>query len=285
MKHALLTVSYAADYERCALLAESVQRFVPPSVPYRIVVSARDARLFRSLADSRTEIVVIEELWPWRLVELKRLRLWLSLRARPVRGWILQQLVKLQADRIVDAEHLVFVDSDVFFVRPFDPATRVVDGLVPLFQSPGLFTHGRYAGWHAASARLLGLPRGEHRNDYISNLVTWRRETLLRLQQRVEAVTAGPWLRALCNTLDLSEYNLYGTFCDRVLGFAAAGHFVEHKPICHSLWHLADAGESPRDAVQRHVRALEPHHVALHIQSRIGVPVALYRDLVGSGAF
>jgi hypothetical protein len=280
MRHALITVSYAADFERCALLAESVRRFVPSQVVHHLAVSRRDAPLFRRIAGPRTQVVVIEELWPWHVVELRRLRLWLSLRARPVRGWILQQLVKLQATAFCDADVLVFVDSDVAFVRPFDPASRIERGLVPLHRAAGIFQTGRYLSWHNAAARLLGLPPGYTGADYISNLVAWRRSTLESLQRHIEQTRGMHFLEALSGSVDLSEYILYGAYCDKVLGFEAAGHFPDERPLCHSLW---NAEGDFKQVVEEHVRTLAPHHVALHIQSRIGVTVDQYRHLLEAG--
>ena len=271
MRAALVTVSYAADFERCALLVETARRYA--DLPHYIVVSRADFPRFSSLLGGRTRLVVIEDIWPWRLVEVQRVRLWLSLYAPPMRGWILQQVVKLAAADFVGEEVLVFADSEVAFVRPFD-ASHVVDGAgrVRLYHCPGFGKTGRHLQWQRAAARLLGLEPRFFGADYVGNIITWRRDTLLQLRERISAHHRD-WRRAVCRRLDLSEYTLYGIFVESVLG--GAGHYPDEHHLCHALWTLDG---DPTASLRNHLSTLGPSQVAVQIQSRLGIPVAVYRE-------
>lgn len=283
MKLALLTVSHARDLDRCLLLAESVDRFVSSEISHTVVVSRRDHARFAAALPSRTRLAVIEPAWPWPIVELPRVRLWLSPlgHALPVRGWILQQLIKLSAPELVDADLFVFTDSDVTFVRPLTPAHLVdSDGRALFVRCPEWGQSGRHRAWQREASRLLGLPDAYSGADYVGNLVPWRRDVLLGLRARVESTTGRPWRRALANTLDLSEYVLYGVYVDRVLGGAsAAGHVASDAFLCHALWE----GPADANALAAHAASLRPDHVAVLVQSRLGVELARYdawvRDL------
>jgi hypothetical protein len=63
-------------------------------------------------------------------------RLWFSFRTLPIRNWILQQIVKLSVAKVVPAEVLFFVDSDVFFCAPFNPQAWTRDGRPPCSSRP-----------------------------------------------------------------------------------------------------------------------------------------------------
>jgi hypothetical protein len=271
VRAALVTVSYAADYERCALLVETARRHA--NVPHYLVVSRADRALFSSLLGGRTRLVLIEELWPWRLVELRRFRLWLSLYAPPMRGWILQQVVKLAAADYVGEDVLVFCDSEVAFVRPFDTSHVVDDaGRVRLFHCPGFGKTGRHLQWQRAAARLLGLAPRFFGADYVGNIITWRRDTLLQLRARIDE-QHGDWRRAVCRRLDLSEYTLYGIFVESLL--AGAGHYLDEHHLCHALWTVDG---DPTASLRNHLSTLGPSQVAVQIQSRLGIPVEIYRE-------
>ncbi len=120
---ALVTPSYWRDLEQCRLLVESVDRWVPESVPHYLVVTRADRPLFEPMAGSRRKIIVVEDILPWWLIRLHvKSPIWLSLRTRPVKNWIVQQIVKFAVPAVVTEDVLYYADSDMFFVKPFDPA-------------------------------------------------------------------------------------------------------------------------------------------------------------------
>src|ERR1700733_13369033 len=112
LNYALVTPSFRLDIERCRLLVESAERWVAPSVRHYLVIDARDVAMFRPLLDSRTEILVVEDIIPsWLFRGPGVRRFWLILRTRLVKNWILQQLVKLAVPAAVNEDVLIYADS------------------------------------------------------------------------------------------------------------------------------------------------------------------------------
>jgi hypothetical protein len=186
----------------------------------------------------------------------------------PIRGWILQQLIKLSAPEVVDADVFVFADSEVAFVRPFTRAHVVdSDGRVRFYRCPHFGRDGRHAEWQRAAARLIGTPDEYSGADYVAPLTSWRRDVLVALRARIERARRMAWRRALAHTLDFSEYVLYGVFCDRVLGLERAGHFATEAHLCHTMWE----GSGTPEAMSDHAERLQRDHVAVLAQSRLRV--------------
>lgn len=285
----ILTLSFAGDLARCRLLCETTDRFVGPETAHWLAVPAADLTLFASMAGGRRRLIAQEDLLPgwlrkiplpspaWRArLRLPRRNVYLSLRGRPVRGWIAQQMMKLAAAARVETDELLHCDSDTVFVRPFAAGGLRRGGATRLLRRPGAGRTAMHAPWHQAASRLLGLaPSDYHEADYIDQFVTWRRPAVVALLDRIATVTSRDPFAALAAAPDLSEYILYGVFCDKVLGIAAAGHAEIAESLCETLWSRPDEGSAglPPPAVG-------PHHVGLGIQSTIPVTDAAYRALV-----
>src|ERR1700722_6338854 len=71
---ALITPSFRLDFERCALLTESVERFVPPHVTHYLIVDRRDVPQFRALEGKRTRLLVVEDIVPYWIVRIPKIR-------------------------------------------------------------------------------------------------------------------------------------------------------------------------------------------------------------------
>ncbi|HVU05880.1 MAG TPA: DUF6492 family protein [Polyangiaceae bacterium] len=241
MTFAIVTPSYVLDYERCVLLNESIQRWVPPSVHHYIIVDARDEKLFSSLRKPGTEIILQEDIVPKRFFTLPFVRKYrFSWNTLPIRGWMWQQVVKLSIARAVLADVFVMTDSDNFFAKPFDPATHLRDGKVPLYreQKPYYETHEKNQEWHGQASRLLGLPRPEKPFDtgYVGHPVFWRGDVLRRLDRRLSRGRGtGGWISDVGSLLTFSEFVLYGLYVEKVEGFDRAGHYPV-ADLCHSHW-------------------------------------------------
>ena len=212
-----------------------------PSFEHWIVVDRGDLSLFRHFQSNRTTVVTKEEvlpLWVHRIDTLKiglRSNVWLQSRGRPIRGWLIQQLVKLAVAELVTADVLVHADSDVVLVRPFS-TDAIVDeiGRVRLYERPGCVDEAmpEHLRWHRSTEKLLGIgPADTPMADFISSLVPWRRQNVLALLEHVEATTGRHWLRALAAAWDVSEYTLYGRFVRDVLG-VNGDQFVSSSPLC-----------------------------------------------------
>jgi hypothetical protein len=280
LSFAICTVSYAPDFERCALLARSIQRFVAPPVTHYIVVERRDLNLFRRMEGLRTRILAKEEFLPWwvRQLPLGR-RWWVSLKTLPVRGWILQQAVKLALSEVVSEDVLVLIDSEVVFVRPFFLGSFVRDGLVRLYRVPGDARLASQAAWHRTALRLVGLPPSDYSGArYIDQPITWRRENVLALWKHLEQVSGRPWIETILRQVRLSEFILYGVFVDRILA-GQSGHYEDPVSVSHSYW-----GERPMSdrQLRQFLAEIRPEHVAVMISGKAGVGVGRYEPLLAS---
>ena len=229
---ALVTVSYRGDLELARDLCRSVDEFLVAGAEHILVVPRADLALFEPLAGGRRRLVAVEDVLPRGFVRVpaprkvklggfeRRVREIWAWPGGVIRGWIVQQIVKLAAPTYTDREIIVFADSDIVLIAPLTADRLTGDGLVRLYGVPGaaadLVTHIR---WHDVSARLLGIdPRGYLGADYIGNLITWRRTTLLRLQRQLSDVANGRrWDKVVARQHHFSEWTLYGIFADLVL--------------------------------------------------------------------
>lgn len=264
---ALVTPSYAGDLERCRLLVESVERCVAGGIPHYLFVHRRDLPLFSPMENRRTRILCADEMAPWfDEPEVARSS-----------GWIQQQICKLSVFDTIAEDVALFFDSDVVFVRPYDPRFRMMSGnRVKLLRVEHDDDNLRL--WQSLCRRLLGW---DHRPlppmTYVGNGVAWRRENLRRLRAHVEASTGEPWWRSFARHPNISEYTLYGLFVEYVLGLEAAGHAASTEPMIHARWHPPVRTE---DDVEAFLRELIPEHVGVMFHSKHDTPVALYRDRV-----
>lgn len=277
MDVSLITVSYRGDYALAGELCASVEAYVPADIEHVLVVPRADVALFLPLKTARRRIVLVEDLLPpsWRQLPIpSRIQtpfgtwrprsFWVTPQGF-MRGWVLQQIIKLSCDIATPRSTLVFADSDVMFVRPFTREHLFKSGKTRLYHRPGETKESeRHRAWHRAAAEILGLPATDYFGaDYIGNLITWRRDTLIALQDHIAKVAGRPWQAALAGRRALSEYILYGAFAEHVLG-EASGHYVDATDPVHASWHYDLADAQSRAAFQG---GLQPHHVAVLIQS------------------
>jgi Family of unknown function (DUF6492) len=218
--------------------------------------------------------------------------LWISTdirkQIRPLSGWHVQQLRKLAAARLVSEDLLVMADSDSVFVRPFSADHFLRAGKVRLYRKPGAIQDGaadgttKGAGTHAAwtrhAALLLGLPPPVFpADDFINNLVSWRKDQVLAMLARIEARSSAPFELTLGRAATLSEYQIYGAFMRGVAEMQ--GHFDSPDALSHTYW----TGEAlTRQRLSDFMAGLQPHQVALCIQSFTETPLDLLRGLFRS---
>jgi hypothetical protein len=274
---ALVTSSFRLDLERCRLLVETVEAYVAPHVRHYVIVDRRDLPRFRVVSSARVHLLAVEDVLPWWIMRVPGIdRSWLSVRTPPIGNWIVQQLVKLSVADVVPADVLVYVDSDVFFVRPFDPRDAVRDGGVPLFCQLGApAVNAGNDAWHRSAAQLLRLPvEKSYDTNFVGNLVSWRRENVLRLHEHVRA-GGRSLVPAIARHRAFSEYVLYGMFVRQVLG-AQAGHYpsADDDTLCH--WSTAALDE---DGLREFRRHLAPHHRAVMVSAKSRTPVTLIRKV------
>lgn len=293
---AILTPSFRDDLGLFRELHASVLRCTDEDVVHHVVVPDRDVRLFVGIASPRLRVTGTGSLLPRRLVStyaavsaLRRAPLLgqslpkvqaINVRRPwpPVRGWVLQQLVKLEAVSRLGADVVVLADSDLALIRPMtaddfirDGAVRFYCGADPL--APDLIRH---ATWHRVSRRLLGLPPEPDDRDYISSFIAWDPTIVARIQARIRDVTGMPWIDAMARELHLSEFMLYGCYVDH-LGNPADRSFTSDDPRCRSYW-----GTSPLDgeAADEFIESARPSDLAVHIQSASNTSDVVRRRVV-----
>jgi hypothetical protein len=283
-KFALVTCSYAPDYERCRLLVESVQQFSQLPLKHYLIVDKRDAALFSTLASPDTEIVTVESLlprWICRVPGIKKA--WFSFKTLPVRNWIAQQLVKISFAQNASEPIIVFADSDVAFIRPFNLSSFCQQDKIRLFRVPEYYSKG-FEPWYQSAYQLLGISGyryGVSRPNFVGNLITWRRENVQAMCDRIEQNSGKSWQETLAGTLAFSEYVLYGTFVDQVLG-ESAQHFYDWSPLCHEYWEDKKMSDQQLEAF---FDSIQPENIAVMISSKAGIDphryahhIQLHRD-------
>ena len=276
----VLTPSYAPDFELCCDLNRSILELMPSDVCHHVIVPRRDRRTFAPLQDSRTAVWTVDEFLPRRMVPLPLANLWLNVRRPypPLRGWITQQLVKLQATDQLDVPIVILADSDVRLVRPTAADSFCHDGRIRFYRQEGAIDERlrRHLLWHAAARRLLGLPPAAPGPlpDYISAFNVWERRIVRMLRERIETVTGRPWMDALGSELHVSEFILYGVYVDEVLG-ESADVFPTDSMLCHSYWDLQPL---EREAAADFVGEMAPEDVAVMISAKSRTPLAVRRE-------
>jgi len=275
----VITPTYAPDLELFADLHESVLRWFPSDVRHVVAADDRDLRLFRRFESARCEVVSQGDVLPRSVWALPFSRLWLNVRwpVPPLRGWIVQQLVKLAlADRMRE-QVIVLADSDVVFVRPVTVRSFAPDGRVRFYRKDdGVdLSLPRHLRWHAVARRLLGLPpspRPAPLPDYISPLNSWDRSVVSAALRRIESITGRPWVVAVGKELHFSEFILYGLYADEL---EQAGRVaLTDDSLCHSYWETAPLAD---DGADEFLSALKPQDVAYAISAKSSTPVSVRR--------
>ncbi|QOF74141.1 hypothetical protein IG197_08860 [Aminobacter sp. SR38] len=284
---ALITASYAADFERCRLLCETVDRHVTGASHHYLLVEHRDVALFQQLEGKRRTVIDERELLPSWLrdipdpTSLFKRRIWLSLKAPPLRGWHVQQLRRMAIAESIEQETLVYVDSDVAFLRPFDCARFWLGGKLRLFRRDGVLLkpgHDNHRIWSANAAAVLGIAAPEiSRHDYISTLIAWRRSSVRDMLARIEQVSGRHWVEAVSARRKFSECMIYGRFVDEVAD--GAGHYVGAEEFCRVHWTGTPLTDMQFEAF---VAAMSPEQVAIGMQSFIGTDLGRIRRLVAA---
>lgn len=282
---ALVTASYAPDLERCRLLCETIDRHVTGHSHHYILVASADVAQFRQLEGPRRTVVDERDLLPSWLRSFPdplfrfRKRVWLSPFTLPLRGWHVQQLRRIAIARHVAEDGLVYCDSDVAFLRPFDCRVIWRGGDLRLFRRQDALSReglDPQRAWAASAGRALGLSAAA-RHDYIATVIAWRRETAVAMCERVEEVTGRHWVAGIAARRHFSECMLYGRYVDEVLD--GVGHFHASQELCRVYW----SGPAPTDEqFNRFVAEMGPEQVAIGMQSFIGTDIGRIRRLLAA---
>lgn len=284
---AVVTASYAGDYDRCRLLCETVDARLSGVSEHLILVAGHDVDLFRPLQSTRRRVIDERELLPqWLHVirdpsSLFARHLWLSFRTKPLRGWHVQQLRRMAIANHVSADALLYCDSDVVFLRDFDCNTLWHEnGLRFLCRRNALIDPAldNQRLWSANADHALGLADSvPSMDDYIATVIAWRRDTLAQMCRHIEDQHGRHWVETVASTRAFSECMLYGRFVDGVLG--GAGHSHTEKELCHIYW---DGPELNEADLAGFVANMAPEQIAIGLQSFVGTNLDSVRRLINA---
>ncbi|AFZ34842.1 hypothetical protein Sta7437_1272 [Stanieria cyanosphaera PCC 7437] len=275
----IITPSYVKDFDRCRLLSETITQFNQSPINHYIIVDQKDERLFSQLKKANTEIITVESVLPWWIKKIPFLKNgWFSFKTLPLRNWFIQQLVKLSIAKDVAEEVLIFVDSDVAFIRPFDTKNFIVDHQVRLFREPDAIAAGsELSAWSDVACDLLQLPRLPRPvPNYLGNVITWKKDNVFKLHNYIEEISNQEWIKTIAKSWHLSEYLLYGTFVDQVLK-EKSGHFYDPVKNCHEYWTPQSMSDQQ---LQQFFSEVTNDHIAVMISAKAGMPVSRYEKYI-----
>ena len=246
---AVLTPSYRGDADLFADLHKSVLAKTAPSVVHHVVVPPSDARLFRQYEGARCRVWTHRDLLPRYCVSVPRadgltlnlLRPW-----PPVRGWVVQQIMKMAGAAVLDARAVLIVDSDAVLVREATLSEFTHNGRLWHYRKDGAVTANmeRHIRWHDVARKLLGVPGAvaPPLPDYVSPICVWDPVVVRSLIAHIADSTGRNWVDAVGGQLHVSEFVVYGVFVDHVFG----GTVPRDQDLCHNYYervplNLADA--------------------------------------------
>jgi len=296
---AILTPSFLPDIDGFLRLHQSVLRFADSQTIHHAIVPRRDLAAFRSIDSPRLHVWPESEFLPHGLIATDALA---ALRRRipvlprtincsavnlrrpwpPIRGWILQQILKLSAATQLENDGIVIIDSDVVLIRPMPATTFFRGNSVRIYEKPHGITSelARHYRWTRTAYALLGLPWSGELTfpDYVGGIVSWDPELAQSCLQRVASVAGSDWATAVSKQIHFSEFVLYGTYV-RHFGTAEQRSFCEATTLCHSYW-----SSVPLSADRASVFAAElsERDVAIHIQSNSGTAPTVVDSVVSA---
>lgn len=277
MTVAIVTPSHAPDFNRFRRLHESVIENVSSGVMHYVLVPPPDYRMFSTIQSSQLTVLEQPDVLPRSFVTTTRLgRIPLLPRGYrvaainlrrpwpPIRGWVLQQLVKLGFAAGLEADVAVMIDSDVILVRGFTADTFMRGESVRHYRVPHAVHGGmqRHLVWRETAARLLRLDApSADLADYNAGVISWSPRIVRTLLDRVQEVAQQPWQTAIGSQLDVSEYFLYGEFV-AMLGDQRDKAFTSDRNLCHSYWNTMTM-----ENVGDFVKSMPIDDIAILIQS------------------
>jgi hypothetical protein len=230
-----LTVTFANDIERFALLRHSIKLF-SSDIEHVVCVDSEDLPLFTQRFGGERKLTLIptsDIIPPW-LERLRRFwrrfrkpfmeriawRMFLDVRFS---GWKLQQIVKLTAAPRVTQEAIVFLDSDVFLCGNVTDSDFINSGDLLLLETPA----ENYEDFTFEAHRqiLVGHPFVEKAScfNYIHTPPRFLRRTAARTLAHLEA-THKDWQSAIIESSFPAEYNLLGWTVRTVENYAGYRH-------------------------------------------------------------
>lgn len=274
---AVITPTWRPDADMFEDLHASVLAFTPEDTVHHVIVPWVHRKLFLKYTGERFRLWTHQDLIPrryWRMPS----GVWLNVGTPwpPVRGWIMQQAMKIALAGQVDTDVAVLVDSDVALVRPTCAETFAASGRALCYREENGVHDSmqRHVLWHQVARRLLGadgiatppLP------DYVSPVGIWDPAVVRAMQDRITEVSGRPWLDSFTRELHVSEFIVYGVFVDHVLSPIVRPPST--GSLCHNSWVRSPLDE--RSAME-FADQLPAEAVAVMISSHSRTPLGVRR--------
>lgn len=278
----VVTPTYGPDLALFTDLHESFLNCFAEDVKHLVVTPAVDRHLFRQFEGPRCDVHTVGDVLPRRMIPVPGANMWLNWRRPipPVRGWIMQQLVKLAVAEQAEEHIVVLADSDVSFIRPVTYATFAPAGVVRFYRKAGGVTdaHPLHRRWHAEACQLLGLPEPHSGPlpDYILPLVSWDRDLVRAMLGRIGSERPGSWIDRTASKLRFSEFTLYGVYCDSLGDASVVGENADDG-LCACYWETEPLTEIRAEEFSSTVRATD---VAVMISAKSNTPLHVRQGIV-----
>lgn len=279
---AIVTPSYARDMQLCAELNESVLKYCAPHVVHHVIVPEKDLRLFAPLAGDRTMISGVNRQLPGHILKLLGVNAWINTRNPypPLRGWIVQQLVKLAFTASLATDIALLTDSDILFIDQVGPDAFSRMGTASFYRlEKGVDdTLPRHRQWHEVAHRLLGLdaPSTDLLPDYISWPCPWNPAIVRELLDQVSAVAGKHWTTVIGREVHFSEMILYGVYVDQIYSSTCTVYST------NSMRCLNYSAELSMDEleIRTFLQGIKDNDVAVMISAKSGVDLDLRQRML-----
>lgn len=282
------TPSYIGDLERAVWLRRSLRTFFRGEAEHIMAVPQRDLPDFRRALghEPGLRLVAQEDLvdarfYPDRVHRLAARfapsQLWRLERHAGRAGWIIQQIVKLNSPSLITDGAIVFLDSDLFFFRPFDFDSLGLDKSRLLVRIQPETESARHRHHIVKAREILGLT-ADHGTEqtYMGYPAIWYADWVRQLHRHLEQLSGMSWQHALYDAGHLSEYTLYGIYLEEVL--KPAGLTIRDKRFNLMAWDRDSFVQLKSAMLQPEFRTDE--HISLVIQSNVGIATTEYEDLL-----
>lgn len=272
----ILTCSMKKDIELFELLARSFDECAGKEVRHMVVVPRREIHLFRRFSSPQRDILAQEDVIPFRIFKLPgflkhlepiasgfRRPLYISPELKIIRGWILQQIIKIEVSRKFNGKAIVHTDSDVFFFRDITPESFLKSESPRFFRVEGKTSNPMHSIWMEACSRILGVnvPSDYHAH-YVENCVVWNPSLVRDMVERIERNHKDKWYNVILREKTLSEYYIYGVHSDLCVGRNPKTE--TGTSITKSYWPPKDKEEFDLDGLYR---GLKSEQKAFAVQS------------------
>lgn len=284
----VVTCSMPKDLEIFSVLAQSINDCADADVRHRVIVPGNSLSLFKRFETERREIVAQEDILPFRAYRLPtalrhleviasgfRRPMYLTSGPRIIRGWILQQILKIEMTRRAEEDVVMHVDSDVFLVRDMGARDAFSGDYPRFFRAEGETDNPMHKTWIEAAATVFGTAvPDKYQAHYVENCVVWSPQVVRDMITAIEERHGKPWFKVLTKLHSFSEYYLYGFFVDSLCSDAPLTPVS--SSICHSIWNISD---TTRDNIRKRVENISGDHFAMAVQSTSDLSVEQRRDM------